>query len=67
MECTYYNCKKEIPSTRRKGSKFCSIECKCNNRKMKKYWKDKLELGINQDMEKVRNYKNIIQNIQKGE
>lgn len=39
IKCQYYKCNNEINC--RKGAKFCCVSCKQNNRKMKKYWKNK--------------------------
>lgn len=67
MKCSYNKCNKEIPENKRKGSKFCSVNCKCNNRKMKKYWADRRELGIQESLIKIENYKKMMQILQKGE
>ena len=34
-KCEYYKCNNDVNC--RRGAKFCSRECKDNNRKMKKY------------------------------
>ena len=39
-KCEYYKCNNDVNC--RRGAKFCSRECKDNNRKVKKYWKDKI-------------------------
>jgi len=46
--CQYKNCTKDIPSTRRKGSKYCSPSCSNleNTRKSKQRQRDKRPLKI---------------------
>lgn len=41
MKCQYIHCKKEIGENQRKDAKFCSRNCKQNNRKVNKYKKDR--------------------------
>jgi hypothetical protein len=41
--CQY--CSKEIPNDKRSDAKFCSVNCKCNNRKMKRYWESRAKIG----------------------
>lgn len=63
-KCEYYKCNNEVKG--RKDAKFCCRECKDNNRKMKKYWKDKMEVGYNEDLEKIRQYRELEKLIKGG-
>lgn len=63
-KCEYYKCNNDVNC--RRGAKFCSRECKDNNRKMKKYWKDKMDLGYQEDLEKIRQYRELERLIKGG-
>ena len=63
-KCEYYKCNSEVKG--RKGAKFCSRECKDNNRKMKKNWKDKMDVGYLEDLEKIIQYKEWERLIKEG-
>lgn len=63
MKCEYYKCNRELEC--RKGAKFCCRNCKESNRKMKKYHKDKMDRGYLEDLEKIRQYKEL-ENMIKG-
>lgn len=41
-KCEYYRCE-VIMENPRSNKRFCCVDCKQNNRKMKKYWKNKKE------------------------
>ena len=63
-KCEYYKCNNEVKG--RKGAKFCSRGCKDNNRKMKKYWGDKMDKGYQEDLEKIRQYRELEKLIKEG-
>ena len=63
-KCEYYKCNKEVNC--RKGAKFCSVLCKEKNKNMKKYWKDKMDLGYQEDLEKIRQYRELERLIKGG-
>jgi hypothetical protein len=41
MKCKYEHCQKEIGENQRSDAKFCSRNCKSNNRKIGKYKRDR--------------------------
>lgn len=60
-KCEYYKCNKEVNC--RKGAKFCSVLCKEKNKNMKKYWTKRAEIGYQEDLEKIRQYRELEEKI----
>ena len=65
-KCQYINCDNELVN-KRIDAKFCSRDCKSNNRKMNKYWVDRKEQGMKEDMKKIEDYKILMNIIQREE
>jgi hypothetical protein len=61
-KCEYRNCGKDITEMR-KDAKYCDRNCKGCENKYRRRKKDLLDKYINNEKEKINNYKNLMEMI----